>query len=249
MQCRQRILPKARVNCNGCNERCRVRFLNSTKTQECCSRNFATSVNSVTLGPIIPRHSDQTTASTSLFDLARNIDLNNSFLSINSMNQDSTMQNANNLSNNLSLSGTTYPLPMQSSMAGVHSISDYRLENASMLNRSGNFHLNGSHQTQGQYNIPSQQSLNSQLPLNWSQMSEVERSGMLFQLLPQNQTTIQSLPQDYREIRTELSDYSIRLSTLEKNHECSSKNYLAEINQLKELRRRGANTAELKVSE
>ena len=94
----------------------------------------------------------------------------------------------------------------------------------------------------------SQQDPNSKLPSNWYQLSEVQRSGMLFQVLAQNQTTIQSLAQDYCEIRTELSDYSMRLFNREKSHACSSNNYSSEINQLKELRRRGANTAELKVT-
>ena len=228
--CRQRILSKEiRVNCNGCkrniHERCLARFLTSPKTQECCSRNFATSINSIdSSGPVIPRFSDQTTARTSLFDSARNIDLNNSFSSTNSMNLDSTMHNVNNLSNNLSVNGTSFPMPMQPSMAGAHSLPDYRMYNTSMLNRCVNFQSNDSHQTQGQNSMFSQQGPNSNLPSNWYQLSEVQRSGMLFQMLAQNQTTMQSLAQDYREIRTELSDYSMRLSTLEKSHTCSSNN-------------------------
>ena len=67
-------------------------------------------------------------------------------------------------------------------------------------------------------------------------------------MLVQNQATIQSLAQDYREMRNELSDYSARLSTVENSHACLSKNCASEINQLKELRRRGASTAELKVT-
>ena len=77
-------------------------------------------------------------------------------------------------------------------------------------------------------------------------MSEVDRSGMFFQLLAQNQASIQSLVNDHRQIRSVLADHSARLSNLESNHECC-KNCSVELNQLKELRRRGGGTAEIKI--
>ena len=89
-QCKHRIISKeTRVNCNGCkryiHERCLTRFLSSAKKEECCSRNFDTTVNSAISGPILSRIGDQTTACTSRFDSTRNLYLNNSFLSVNSM--------------------------------------------------------------------------------------------------------------------------------------------------------------------
>ena len=35
--------------------------------------------------------------------------------------------------NNLSVNGTSFPMPMQSFMAGAHSLPDYRIDNTSML--------------------------------------------------------------------------------------------------------------------
>ena len=111
-QCKQRLISKeVRVNCNGCkryiHERCPARFLDSTKKQEYCSRNLSNSGISVVRGaPIIPRLSEQTGAGTRLFDSARNIDLNNSFLSNSSMNHDLHLPNMLNMQNiNNSLSG------------------------------------------------------------------------------------------------------------------------------------------------
>ena len=103
-QCRQRIISKeVRVNCNGCkryiHDRCLVRFLGSTKKQECCNRNLAHSVNSTAGGgPVLPRISDQNSSRTALFDSARHFDLHNSFLSTGSAIHDLTMQhNINSL--------------------------------------------------------------------------------------------------------------------------------------------------------
>ena len=79
---------------------------------------------------------------------------------------------------------------------------DYQLTNNSILNRSVNFHTNNSHQAQ--LPIAGKTGGNPLLPSNWHQLTEVERSGMVFQMLVQNQVTIQSLAQDYREMRNEL---------------------------------------------
>ena len=216
-QCKQRLISKeVRVNCNSCkhyiHERCLARFLDSTKKQECCSRNLSNSGISVARGgPIIPRLSEQTGARTSLFDSAHNIDLNNSFLSNSSMNHDLHLPNMQNINNSLSGGWNSFSMPVQSSVAG-HNMSECQA-NASSLNRFVNFRSIAPHQMQ--HSVLSQPGSAHQLLKNWHQLSEVERSGMLFQLLAQNQTTIQSLVHDYQEIRSELTDYSVRLSTLE----------------------------------
>ena len=248
-QCKQRLIAKeARVNCNGCkryiHERCLARFLDSSKKQECCSRNLSNLGISIARGgPIIPRLSEQTGARTSLFDSARNIDLNNSFMSNSTLNHDLHTSNMQNPNHSVCGGWNNFSMPMQSSMAG-HNMSEFQA-NASSLNRSQNFQPIVPHQMQ--QSMSSQSGSAQQLPTNWHQMSEVERSGMLFQMLAQNQTTMQSLVHDYRQIRSELTDYSVRLSTLENKNESLSTNSSAEFNQLKDLRRRGASTAELKV--
>ena len=247
-QCKQRFVPKdARVNCNGCkryiHDRCLVRFLGSTKKQAYCNRNFAQLVNSAAGGgSVLSRISDQNSSRTALFDSARNFDPNNSFLSSGSANHDLTMQH--NVNNHLGGISSNFTLPMRFSMAGMHNMSEVQANN-SFLNQSSNFQSVGPSLAPNA--IPNQFNANAQLPGNWGQMSKVERSDILLQLLAQNQTIIQSLVNDHHQIRSELADHSVRLSNLESNQDCIAKNNSGEFNQLKEFRRRGAGTAEIKI--
>ena len=71
---------------------------------------------------------------------------------------------------------------------------------------------------------------------------------MLYHMLSNNQLTIQTLVNQHNEFRGMLLDQSTRLSNLESFVEISTGNAKSEISQLKELRRRGESTPEIKVN-
>ena len=86
------------------------------------------------------------------------------------------------------------------------------------------------------------------IPPNWTQLSPSEQNAMLFNMLGNNQATIQTLVNQQNEFCRMLLDQSTRVSNLVTFIETSMGSTKSEISLLKELRRRGEPMSDVKVN-
>lgn len=135
--------------------------------------------------------------------------------------QENQMSNSNGLNSSYSSMPTGFPPHGQS--------------NFSRMNTSSNA-MNSSHMQSVSQPAPS-----GQLPPNWNQLNSADRSGMIYQMLC-------SLSDEHRQFREILADNTRRIVALEAERETADAYFASELNQLKDLHRRGNPTAELKVS-
>ena len=242
----KKIIVYGRISCNGCHKilhtECVPRFCSSNKALDCCLRTFGiTEQSDKQASVILPRFVDQTAARTATFDAARGFDPNCSFSSTCSQPPHSSQFSPPGV--NMSFFNTS---THSQSSGAPHSAQNRSLLNNSQIN--GNIPNSLPYTNSNNAFSVNQMSTVPNVPPNWGQLSPSDQNAMLYDMLANNQATIQTLVNQHNEFRGMLLEQSMRLSKLESFVDTSTVNIKSEISQLKELRRRGEPTSEIKVN-
>ena len=242
----KKIIAYGRISCNGCNRilhsECVPRFCSSNKALDCCLRTFgATEQSDRQTSVTLPRVVDQTAARTATFDAARGFDPNCSFST--TCSQPLHTSQFSPTCANMSFFNTSSHLQ---SSGPPHSAQNRFSLNSSQINSNVSNSL--PHTNSNNSFFVNQMSAVQNVPQNWGQLSPSDQNAMLYNMLANNQSTIQTLVNQQNEFRGMLLEQSTRLSNLERFVETSTENTNSEVGQMKELRRRGDPRPEIKVN-
>lgn len=233
------VITEQRVNFNVClrpfHKTCIPRHLPSNESQDCCIRNLSVhSEFSCHTGPSVQRAFDQAAARNSVLDDHGGVDFDTSLTSTLSQDSVATVNEVNNSDSSNMFGNSNRPAcPLQQNNLDV---SMQGLGNQSWM-------YNPSVPT---VTLPASHDAN--LPPNWYALREAQRTGLLYQMQARNENHMQIIIAEQREFRKIISDLSQRVHNIETNQSLSASKFSDEIQQLKDIRRNGSPTTEIKVN-
>lgn len=212
---------------------CIARFLLSVKAQEYCHRNLVAFSNySAHSGTSVERLFDQQEARNINYDLARGIDFNKSFSSTASSECTHTIIDSQGIDE------------MYSNMNGLN-LSQQQIAMNTSCHEAGL--PNWTHNQQS-FVVSNSQGRDPPLPQNWALLSESQRTGILYQMNARNDANMQAIMAEQRDFRKMMIDLTQRLNLVESNQTTVNNRLSTEIHELKDIRRNGTPTAEIKVN-